>query len=250
MSKPGFVSWRVLIEGAPVGVTNHLRNAVRGLCHWEHARHVVADEQGYRALLKLWHLRGDDGDSARGRLIDAAFFPPVPLVRGAGGWLMADTLTPRGDEGLQMMLETLPAVRYIDDKGKTKHNRGRLGQFLGEGELTSFGYPAVTPLRGVDMADGARAFDDERVYVVVPARPPFKYRPAATRDMAAVEATIQRCFPAININLLRLLSQRRGLYSGGTFSTCRKSSSAAKVEVVRQCTRGLPRRLRATALKN
>jgi hypothetical protein len=214
---PGFVSWWRLVEGSPVRIANHLRAAVKGMCHWEHARHFIEgqDREGYRALLRLWHLGEKNRHPATTRrLIDKVFFPEIPRVRTGGAWLQSDSFTPASREGLELIIREMPAVRYVKGKGKEGIRPIRLALFRGDDDLSKYGYPPVIPLRGVDIANRVRdPFTDTRVYATVQADPPFKYRPS--RDMEAVERTIRGCYPSVNLNLLRLLIACKGLVQRG-----------------------------------
>jgi hypothetical protein len=228
--KPGFVSFRRLVEGEPDRLANPLRNAVRGMAHWEHAKYVVGerDKDGYRALLKLWHLKGecDEEDEENSSRIDKVF-TPSQLVRGNEVWLRSDTLTPVAYSGMEKLLACLPAVQYVqvapgkkegEVKIKTGVSDAKLGQFQGPFDLSRFGYPAIVPLRGLDIAARVRPFEDEQIYAVTGAKPAFRYRPKGERDMEKVEGTIRRCFPHVNLNALRLLIAAKGLVQRGDFN--------------------------------
>jgi hypothetical protein len=215
-SKPGFAPWRLLIGIEPVRIHNNLRAAVRGRCHWTHAKHFIKEEDkaGYQALLKLQHVAGQEKHvEARTSLVDRVFFPVVPIVRGAGCWLYSDTLTLASDKGLTHLVESLPGVLYVTDKGKLASGRLNLGVFLGGIDLAGYGYPAITPIRGADIAQPVRPHDDMKIYATVAANPPFRYR--VERDMVKVESTIESCYPTVNLNLLRLLIAAKGLVQRG-----------------------------------
>jgi hypothetical protein len=216
----GFRSWGRLIGGEPL--PSNLRNAVKNRTHWNHARHFMKDEEGFRALLKLWHLNGGPADDENRKLIDRVFYPPLRVARGAGFWMDADTLTPFGRDGLDLILPQMPATQYVDvapangnapPAARIKQSPLALGEFKSGLDLTERGYPAITPIRGVDLAKLVRPFHDERIYAVVPASPPFKYREPG--GIAEAEEYIGRCFPGVNLNLLRLLIAAKGLIQRG-----------------------------------
>jgi hypothetical protein len=214
VSKPGFAPYSFLVDGTPARIVNHLRNAVRGMTHWEHARHFIADEEGYRALLKLWHLTDDNPYLATtARLIGRVFWPKVPLVWTPAGWMRSDVFAPAGKDGRDLLLKSLPAVCYPAEKDKIKVDPVRLGVFSGDYDKTEYGYPPIIPLRGADLAEYVRPMEDERVYAKVPAKPPFKYR--ASRDIEAARRIVEECYPGINIKLVYLLIACKGLVQRG-----------------------------------
>jgi hypothetical protein len=221
MSKPGFAPWRLLIGSEPARVRNDLRAAIRHVCHWEHAKHIIDDEGAYRALLRLWHVVGatDDVKVAVEARLRKAFFPALPIVRGRGVWLDSKTFAPASRDGLEKLLEALPAVRYIDEKGKEKVCRALVGRFQGSYDLTEYGYASITPLRGVDI--GRRDRDpmctDRTVYAVAQSEPPFRYRDAAKRAKIDPEKTLRGCFPGVDLNLLRLLIAAKGRIQSGAY---------------------------------
>jgi hypothetical protein len=220
LSKPGFAPFAMLLGITPPRTFNPLRAAVRGVCHWEHARHILRqvtgheDQLAYRALLKLWHVDGQKLWRTATKRVAKAFFPSVPLVRGNGQWLEADTLQPACHSGLAERLEALPAVQYVKGKGVLGLSRSLLGEFQSGRDLSDRGYPPLVPLRGVDLAARVRP-DDGKVRVVVPANPPFRYRPEGARDLAKAEHYIRQCFPTVNLNALRLLIAAKGLIQRG-----------------------------------
>jgi hypothetical protein len=229
----GFIPWVRLLDPTRVAYKrNALREAVRGLAHWEHAQHVLRAElpylpeklarPAYHALLKLCHLPKAKNDKHREgltKLIDKAFFPPLPVVRSHGCWVHHDDLaTPYKDKPLEKLLPCLPAVQYADkETGELKGDRRKLGIFQSDADLTEHGYPPVEPLRGCDLRGAGWAEDDEAdvVLAVVPAkRAPFRYIPrdereiGRTREKAESELTDQ--FPGVNLPLLKLLIAAKG----------------------------------------
>jgi hypothetical protein len=222
--KPGFVPWQLLLDQVenqePVRAVDHLRNAVRNLTHWQHARHFIADERTYRALLRLWHLRGesDAEDEARESLIRRVFFPPIPILRSNDTWVRSTDFSPVGHSSLEIFLRQLPALQYaaVDgEKLKTGLSPVKLAKFMDGFDLTADGYPNINVLRGVDLASAARPFEDHGIYALAPADPPFRYRRREDRDMTAVAAHFERCFPGIRLDLLKLLIAAKGVLQRG-----------------------------------
>jgi hypothetical protein len=234
MKKPGIVPVSFLMD-RPVspGVGRPLRNAVRGMAHWAHARHILEaetfatgehGEKVYRALLKLWHLRSTDMDSKRAeallQLIDRVFWDS-PIVRAESGWVHADDLaTPAAKDGLALILQSLSAVQSVGPKGGIKVSSHKLGMFLGGFDLTRHGYPPIQPLRGMDVAERIH-FDPSlfappgQVYAVLPADPPFVYRSKDKRDLAHAEKVLSDSFPGVRLDVLRLLIAAKGIIQRG-----------------------------------
>lgn len=222
----GFVPYASLIEGERVRRRrNRLADAARGLCHFEHARHILADaaelglegqaaELVYRALLKLAHrerLADEKRGEATRALIGRVFYPKVSIVRGDGDWVQAsDLATLCNKDALQRRLRQLPALYYVTDDGETKLDDGKLGEFLDNGDLSEAGYPAIHPLRGVDLRDASK-IPDGPVMGVVPAVPPFQYRRKADRDAAWVGEYLNEQFPGVRLDVLKLLIAGKGI---------------------------------------
>jgi hypothetical protein len=228
MKKPGIVPVSFLMDRPTShGVGRPLRNAVRGMAHWAHARHLLYAETGatgahvekvYRALLKLWHLGLVRKDSKQAeailQLIDRVFWNS-PIVRAEGGWVHADDLaTPASKDGLALLVKSLPAVQTVGPRGGIEASSHKLGMFLGAFDLTKQGYPPIQPLRGMDLADSAR-LETGRVYAVVPADPPFVYRPADKRDVDKAESVLTESFPGVRLDVLRLLIAAKGIIQRG-----------------------------------
>jgi hypothetical protein len=238
-SRPGFIPYTRLMGDGVTRLINHLRNAVVGMCHWEHAQHIMRTETGlvgerakatFGALLKFYHLpkaadavwrTGGAQDFEKLREKEAAVteatkkliarcFLPSKIVRGAGGWVHADDLaTPADSQGLSKILSQLPAANYITLEGKAKVSQQKQGELEGGFDLSDAGYPPVIPLRGFDLAEHQRQ-EDGRVYAVVACKPAFVYWPEAKRDMGLVERVLQDQFPGVESDVLRLIIAAKG----------------------------------------
>ena len=122
----------------------------------------VEDQDGYKALLKLWHVVNAQHPDAEEKLVAKAFYPELPIVRGDGIWLDADTFQPVRKDGLAAIIASLPVVQYIDPaNGKSKVSPSMLGKFQGGFDLSKYGYPSLVPLRGVDLAEKVRLWRDK-----------------------------------------------------------------------------------------
>jgi hypothetical protein len=214
----GFVPWCVLLDDEPARITNHLRNAVRYYTHWEQVEPVISDpdvhvplkdlKDTYRALLTLWHLEDAPADQIKDREKRiASVFERHKIVRGDGCWLDRKPMVPVSEKGLSDLLWTLPAV-----KGSPKIH----AEFQGAFDLSDYGYVALTPIRGVDMARRTRQ-DRKRYYVVAQADPPFKYYSAKNCDLPWAERHILDSYPDTFFDLLRLMIAAKGVIQGGCF---------------------------------
>lgn len=110
---------------------NHLRNAVRNMAHWTHVKHFIADKEGYRALLTAYHLQDGDAkkEKARRTLINRVFDPELAIVRCERLWVQGD-LHSASEKGLIDIVNSLPALCWVDDKGEIRLDKKRRGLFL------------------------------------------------------------------------------------------------------------------------
>jgi hypothetical protein len=160
---PGFVPYAVLLNA---GLSPVIRRLVRNRAHWEHAQVVLAAQYGlsgevarhaYRALLRLEHDR--DPAVARG------FTAGADLVRLPGRWATADGATTYKVQYLAHLLGRLPACQLADGRPDPE----RVDRFRQPSDLTEFGYPAITLLRGCRVYSQHLDFDDPaRITAVAP----------------------------------------------------------------------------------
>jgi hypothetical protein len=202
--------------------SNLFRCMVEGLCHWEHAQHVlrhlnVPDKIArllYVAGLKRVHLSDErvrafeqqDGQRVVEKLatkIAHVFACRIPMVRAYGGlWVNSDDLSTVVDRELQSWLDCLPGCRFLHKRTlKNERNKRTYGMMLGGGDLTAVGYPPLTILHGVDARPNR--LPDDRVRIVKAADPPF--RRDWERGVEWAEQRIVESFPGICIPYLRLL---------------------------------------------
>jgi DNA polymerase bacteriophage-type len=220
----GWFPWVALVGG---GVPSRVRTAVRNFCHWEQAKHIVAEDIGltgalaeriYRALLKAVHGPTDPR-------IGDAMLRGQGLVRMDGYWVTADLARMHARDGLIERLDKLPAVHYMhrgcDGQEALTLDTERLAVFRGVDDLTRFGYPRVQPVRGMKIYHQWQAGQDPHVVraVVLPqhlqpeAFRPFwpRYVQAAKRmPLQQAEAILEGSFPGINFPYIRLLIAARG----------------------------------------
>src|SRR5262249_39724096 len=148
--------------------------------------------------------------------IDKVFFPEVPVIRIAGRW------TDPADPGRQITekaeasyIDCLPAGMYVavTNKGAIlRHDKLACAAFADHGDLSGRGYPALVPIRGVDLFRQVGAPFDERStvpFVVSTGKYRFYYRGAAERARGVAHGTwqahIESAFPGINFPFVELL---------------------------------------------
>lgn len=226
---PGRFPWTALVSG---GVPTRVFDAAWHFTHWEHAKHIFAEELAltgelakacYTAMMKVLNGPHDPrvGEAMRrGR----------GLVRMDGFWATPDMSRSHTRDGLSDRLAVLPAVLYVvtDDKGNQKLvvNRERLGIFRGVDDLSMYGYPPIQPIRGMRIASHFGTLQDrEAVRAVVlphrlkgPGKKQFRptYRPPLERmPQCEAEQIIAESFPGINFNYIRLLIAGRGCAEAG-----------------------------------
>lgn len=216
--KPGVFPYTSLVYG---DLPNVVSTMARNFTHWEHARTVLGQlfdlresvlELGYSACLKQVH--GDDDRIKR------VFTSGNDFIRSGDRWTTRICI---GDytKRLDGMLATLPACQ--DSKGGIIPDR--VVRFLQTIDLREYGYPEVTPVRGLKIYGHKLPCNDPDVYhIVVPpkklASPSSirympKYRKIEDR-MPLDEAwgIIEGIFPGISRNYLYLLIAAKGVSEG------------------------------------
>jgi hypothetical protein len=227
----GLRTWGRLIDGGPAK-PNRLAAMVRGRCHWNHAKHVLADlwprmneklcRLAYTALLKGYHVQGEHAE-AKARLVEKVFFPAIEIVRGVGQWVEAsDLATPIPDKALTAILPCLPAAQFVNDTGEVGTSRLQLGNFQRCADPAE--YPPLQPLIGCDLRPDFTVFaeqPDDVVRVAVPAkRAPFRYLQPEERKAIDVNKRLVGQFPGVNVNLLRLLIAAKAFQQASPCEPC------------------------------
>lgn len=219
--KPGFASYGQLVRGHSADVKlNPLRLAVKGFCHFEHAKHIVyavlgltgvEAEAAYHALLKVFHLpkavESEEKEYVKDQ-IQKCFFPPRRIGRVDGGWAHAPTFGRRcSANGTKEIIQSLPAVKYYCKETKEPRvDRTKVAEFTNNGDLTLYGYPSLEPAGGIDFVRlvGWNPPITTSVPALIPLSPPFEYRPPERRNRYTRD-DIQAFFPNVNFGLLELL---------------------------------------------
>jgi hypothetical protein len=216
---PGFVPYAVLLNA---GLSPLIRRLVRSRTHWEHAQVVLAAQYGlsgdiarhaYRALLRLEH----DRDPAVARVFSSG----ADLVRLPGRWATADGATTYKVQYLAHLLGRLPACQFPDGRPDPE----RVDRFRQPSDLTEFGYPAITLLRGCRVYSQHLDFDDPgRITAVAPGellRPesmapyrPRYLRPSQRMSLDRAWEVYERYFPSLVRNFLLLQIAAKGVSEG------------------------------------
>ncbi len=207
--RPGYFPYYALIG---TRCETLLAKCVKHWCHWGHAKYVVGlsvrDVQHgrylYSALLKARH-----GEDVR---FDSVFTAcePLGLVRHEGFW--ADYNGSVLEVTKSPILTELPACSNTVDAAW-------LSQTI---DLTEIGYPAVTPIRGIQLTQFQDQIGDKILTII-----PTEVRPDARAryvqhgmriDIDLAWTRIETVFPGVNRNLIKVLiagagcvEQRAGL---------------------------------------
>ena len=226
-----------------VQIPSDLSRMVKAKTHWEHARHVftailgIGDrihEKLYAAMLVHRH-----GDTHR------VFWPRRNLLR-INRWWGTDT-GELYNQNITSILADLPACQYevTDIKGKTKLvvDKPKVNLFQQTVNLAEYGYPSVHPIRGIRIYGHYLPYSNKDHSVVfqnsVLAREEhIKSRPRYTvkRDLEYAWSVIERAFPGVCRNAIRLLIAARGTSEGQiglpSFLFISGQSSAAKTSSI------------------
>ena len=230
---PGFTPFVSLVGGFPPRAATMLKNAT----HWAHARLILKAEtrmpdgllrEAYSAALKMTH--GGDSPAAA-----AAMIAGEEIIRMPGRWYSADGTTSY-DNKITGMIGALPATWV---PGTREISPERRDLFLQGGDLSKYGYPAVTPVHGCPVYGHFLSYADGRVTLPLPAsycRDPKlapKYVPPKDRvKLSDARAEIEAMFPGVNWRYVELLIALKGLAEGqaaqAPFAIVTGPSSSAK----------------------
>ncbi|MHB1424978.1 MAG: hypothetical protein ACYC3I_17535 [Gemmataceae bacterium] len=216
---PGFFPYLALING---GLAPLIRGLVRHRTHWEHAQIVLAARynltgriarHAYRALLKLEH----DFDPG----IERVFTAGHNLIRLPGRWTTADGSTTYKMQYASNLLAALPACQTSE--GEPNHER--IDRIRQQSDLSDYGYPAITLIRGCRIYSQLLDFPDpERITAVAPnellrpesmapSRPQY-VKPERRMPLDEAWALYERYFPGLVHNYLLLQIAAKGVSEG------------------------------------
>ncbi len=224
--RPGFAPWSAVLGSPAAGPVGGM---VRSLCHWGHAKHVLAERLGltgpiarlaYTAALKAYHADKPSFDLIPG-VFDSAL---DPVIRVGRAWVNVETGCEYVQRNLIFIVPEMPAVRYVGEDKKIKAQSGLVGQFTSPGvDLADWGYPALQEVIGYRFTE--RFIPDayyrtDRIPFTRAApridRAEKKYRPEYlpyTRRPPEDEywGRLETIFPGLDRNLIRLLLAGAGI---------------------------------------
>lgn len=210
---PGYFPLGVLCGSV---AASHFRTAVENFTHWQHAKHIVAQQISGELLGSILYraaLRARHGDDPRIELVFTAG-PRTGLIRMEGYWAGDSGRLKRYDKR-SAVLSSLPcALRVME--GELKVAPTVVEELAGGDDLTPYGYPALVPIWGVHLTQ----HQDRAVNVVPVVRPSaaLRTRPEAwprylTNRLPEEEAwgIIEGAgYPAVDRRVIELLITAKG----------------------------------------
>lgn len=213
--------WSKLVHGAVKPAVNHLKLMVKNRVHWAQAKYEIGSqyEIAYRAMLKLFHLRGDSKDEEMKKLIGKVFFPEICMILVDGLWVKDETFERLKEDVSDGYIGLLPSAHYVAEKKEGELVKIETGvspyaelDFRAVNKLERYGYRSIQVLHGLDIAEHMRGEHGESGPIAIrPAVPPFTYRSSRPDDDERVRERLEKCFPSINVPLLKLLVACKGL---------------------------------------
>lgn len=215
--RAGYFPYTALLHG---GAPSLVKSMGEHFTHYEHAKLVLSDKYGvrgniaelaYRSLLKMIH----GADDPR---VERAFYAGNNLIRLDNRWATRDCLATY-DKNIQPILAALPAC--MNPQGAA--NAETVSRFTQNIDLSEYGYPAVTPIRGLRIYSQRLPFSDEdRISVVVPsgilrAASMERYRPRYIPKEKRIPdpwAIIEQSLPSVNREYVKLLIAAKGVAEG------------------------------------
>lgn len=128
-----------------------VRVCANSFCHWAHAKYVLASKIPvvesiaklyYQALMKQIHGSEDPR-------IPIAMRTSEDMVRGRDCWINPTSLEPF--IRINAKLRDLPYTLFIDDENELRASCSRVEELQQSHDLTCYGYPPLTLVRGVDL---------------------------------------------------------------------------------------------------
>lgn len=212
--RAGWFPWAAILGHPSAGDVGSM---VRGLCHWGHARWVLAERYGvrgelaklaYRAALKVHHA-GKDTEP----LIEGAFDQDTDVLARVGtDWVNIEGMKVLS-KNIGQTLALLPFTQYLNDKGEIKTKMARVTNFLEPLDFRDRGYPPIRLIYGIKMAPDLASIKDATVAVPSPelksqggVRVLPKYVPFAKRmKVDKARQIIEQLIPGVNWNLIDLV---------------------------------------------
>lgn len=191
-----------------------LATMVRKLCHYEHAKHGLADLPNaiqrpvYSAALKLTH--GPDDPR-----IPLAFSSGDNLIRLDGAWSdRKGFLIHWSNDPKKSRLRMLPACQYVNEDGEIKVSESSLAWLTHPGDISQYGYPAINLVRGIRLTEFLPGPQDQ-LHTVVPGNVPSdraaRYVTKGERlPLEVAFGHLETLFPRLNRNALLLYLAAKG----------------------------------------
>jgi hypothetical protein len=214
---PGFFPYAAFIENTE---STLLYKCVKNYTHLEHARYILGSRFGiqgnfttlcYSGLLKAINRSFDS------RITDA-LYRGTNFIRVDNKWMTLNGNVYNKD--IKPLLTTLPACQIALRNGKTMVDLEKLTKFQQTHDLTEYGYPSLTPIRGCKI--GAHYLESEvngKIYSVMHrsifTSETMHLAPQYVKwDKQLLEnawKTLEKLFPGINRNLVYMLIAARGV---------------------------------------
>ena len=222
----GFALWSKLIKGRSV---NRIVEAVKRFVPWDHAKFIVYEDYGERIAPKLLRLVY----TALAKAIHGADHPNIWRIRddyqcvrsAANTWLDSGTLeaiTPPPKPG---RLQEMPSCRkaWKDETGQWQNYPDAKEVDKHATNQPLKGWPGLIPVRGTKLWGRYLPYGDRKyvrglIHGDDESWPRPKYLPAGASRLSEEECErhIDKCFPEINLDYLRLLLVARGYAESGT----------------------------------
>ncbi len=216
---PGFFPFGSLLRNT---VGSLFACLVRNVTHWEHAQHVVINKMGirgfsakgvYSAALKCEHGTND-------QRIPMAFMAGQNLIRFHHKWAtnQGETYT----KEVKPLIDGLPAVYDKMPDGSLAMNRAKVSTFENPVDLTTYGYPHLTPTFGMSFY-GYHAYQPDRIEIPVVLQTStlaredmIRYRPKYVHSQHRMSiddawAHVELTFPGIYREFITLLIAAKGV---------------------------------------
>lgn len=212
--RAGFFPWAAILGHPTAGDVGSM---VRGLCHWGHAKWVLAEKYGirgdlaklaYGAALKAWHA-GKDTEILIPNVFDV---DSDKVARVGTEWMDIEGVTPLS-KNIGQTLALLPFTQFVDPEGKIKVKQARVTNFLEPIDFRDRGYPPIRLIYGIKMAPDLAPMRDATVAVPSPELKKLggdrvlpKYVPFSKRmKIDKARSVIEQLTPGVNWNLIDLI---------------------------------------------
>lgn len=209
-SKPGFFPYAYLCSNAG---TSLLYRCMENCVHWEHARFIVESKLKLTGrYATLIYSAGMLLHSYDRKIVTRCFSAGTNFIRMSDRWTNLNGEAYTND--IRPILASLPSctfgIKFIP-------NKPRIAEFNQPFDLSRYGYPSIKPIYG--MRIWSHYLEDKDVSAVIQTRElsddsAAKLRPRYIRSINHWEQ-LERSFPGVNRNFIKLLIAARGIVEGG-----------------------------------